>query len=71
MEREEIDDLVECYDCSAALEPAQAGVYVFGDDLALCWQCAQKRGGVYASEDDRWLVAPNIADLPDERRAHP
>ncbi len=71
MEREELDELVECYDCGATLEPAGDGVFVIEGTLALCWACAERRGGVYDAREERWTRVPDLSDVPDERRPHP
>lgn len=39
--------------------------------VRLCWECALRRGGVFDARKDTWTTAPNVGDLPDERRAHP
>ena len=38
-------------------------VYLFGDDNALCFDCATKLHGVYDEPGSRWTVEPELAEL--------
>jgi hypothetical protein len=38
-------------------------VYLFGDDNALCFDCATKLHGVYDEPGSRWTVEPELAGL--------
>jgi hypothetical protein len=62
------EDTSACVECGAILWPNVDRAFPSGPDTYLCFACAERRGGVYAEEDDRWTVAPNMAGLPDERR---
>ncbi len=70
MHRSENRTLVDCADCRATIAPSDR-VFAISDETFLCFECAVKRGGVYDEPHDRWLVEPNVADEPDERRPHP
>jgi hypothetical protein len=67
----EEEDLVECIDCSAELSPEGDRGFALSDDSYLCFTCAMRRGGNYDYAQERWVVEPNVADEPDQRRAHP
>ena len=69
MERDE--DVVECWECGAAISPGADRTYAISDEEFLCCECAVRRGGVYDENEDRWLVLPKVDDLQDERRPHP
>jgi hypothetical protein len=51
-----------CADCGAAIVTADRA-YEFGSDQLLCWQCAERRGGRYDVQEERWSRAPDLADL--------
>jgi hypothetical protein len=70
MEREELEELTECWDCGATVSPSEDPVYEFAENQALCFECALRRGGEYDAHEERWTVAPNVQDLPDEQRPH-
>jgi hypothetical protein len=71
MHSQEWNDLVECCDCGATLSGETDRPFAMSDDDFLCFECAVRRGGVFDTMQERWIVSPNVADLPDERRAHP
>lgn len=65
------DEAVDlCASCGAALTVGAETGYAFGPSAVLCAPCAARRGGVYDAARDRWVVEPDVADLPDERRPH-
>lgn len=64
----EIDD--RCASCGTPLTVGAERSYAFGPSGMLCEACATRRGGVYDAERDRWVVEPDLAGLPDERRPH-
>jgi hypothetical protein len=66
-----IDDASFCIGCGAEMWPALDRAFACGPDAFLCFECAERRGGVYEADEDRWTEAPDVADLPDERRPHP
>ncbi len=70
MHSQEWNELLECCDCAATIEPGTARAFAL-DGEVLCFECAIRRGGVYDEPHDRWLVAPKLEDEPDERRPHP
>lgn len=66
MHRSETRELLACAACGATVEPRAGGLYAFGTDSALCFECAVERGGSYDSERERWREAPRTADLASE-----
>jgi hypothetical protein len=68
MEPEEVEELVDCWDCGATVSPSEDVVFQFGDRAVLCLECAIKRGGEYEAEGDRWARLPHLDDMPNERR---
>jgi hypothetical protein len=69
MEPEELDELVECWECGETVSPSEDSVFQFGDRAVLCLECAIRRGGAYDAIEERWTRPPSTADLPDERGA--
>jgi hypothetical protein len=65
------DIALTCIDCGASIEPEVDRSFACGPDVYLCFTCAEGRGGIYDEGEDRWVRAPDVAELPDERRAHP
>jgi hypothetical protein len=63
--------LTECFDCGARIDPALDRAFAMSTDAFLCFECARRRGGVYDSDADRWIVPPDVSDEADERRPHP
>jgi hypothetical protein len=59
-----------CASCGAAVTVDAERSYAYGPSGVLCHACATRRGGVYDATRDRWVVEPDLADLPDERRPH-
>lgn len=68
---DEFAEPVVCFDCGAELWPDVDRAYASGPDTFLCFACAERRGGVYDADEDRWTAAPDVSGLPDERRPHP
>jgi len=64
------EELLEvCASCGLPITLGAETTYAFGPSSILCPACATRRGGVYDAERDRWVVEPDVADLPDERRS--
>lgn len=59
-----------CDDCGAELWPDVDRAFASGPDTYLCFECAERRGGVYDADEDRWTVAPDVSGMADERRPH-
>ncbi len=59
-----------CLECDAPLDPEADRAFACSPDAFLCFACSERRGGVFDAAQDRWVVAPNVAGLPDERRPH-
>jgi hypothetical protein len=68
VEPEELEELVECWDCGETVSRAEDSVFQFGDRAVLCVKCAILRGGEYDASGERWTQVPSMAGLPDERR---
>jgi hypothetical protein len=68
---DEQDEAVACIGCGAELWPDVDRAFACDDDSFLCFECAERRGGVYDADEERWSVPPDVIGLPDERRAHP
>jgi hypothetical protein len=64
-------DASVCVDCGAQLWPDVEPTFATGPNTYLCFECAERRGGVYDADEDRWTVPPDASGLPDERRPHP
>jgi len=62
LRREELEG-GSCASCGAELGGPGDRSYVLDQRAALCWECALKRGGSYDPDEDRWTVAPRVADL--------
>jgi hypothetical protein len=71
MEQDEWNELVQCVDCRAMIAPGPDRAFAISDDDFLCFACSIRRGGLFDYDEDSWIVAPNVADEPDERRPHP
>jgi len=71
MHSQELTELTDCCDCGAAIAAATDRSFAVSDEEVLCFDCAVRRGGVYDALWERWTLVPNVAGLPDERRAHP
>lgn len=52
-----------CADCGAQVVAVDDRAFEFGTQGLLCWPCAERRGGRYDAEQERWSVAPDIAGL--------
>jgi len=65
-DEDELADL--CASCGAPLTVGAERAFAFGPSGVLCEACAARRGGVYDSRYDRWVVEPDLSGLPDERK---
>ena len=64
-EQDEVGEVGQpCADCGAEVIGAADRAFEFGTQGLLCWQCAERRGGRYDAQQERWSVAPDIAGLP-------
>src|SRR5579864_6211497 len=59
-----------CSDCGAEIWPDVDRAFSCASRTYLCFACAERRGAVYDARGDRWLVAPSITGLREERRPH-
>jgi hypothetical protein len=69
MHEEEFRDSRECADCGTPTNNGSPS-FEFSEDIVLCFDCALRRGGQYDTEQDTWVVQPDLAGIPDERRPH-
>jgi hypothetical protein len=63
MHRSETYDRVACAECRAEVSLDRDRAYSFGEDDALCFACAMRRGGHYDELHDRWQQAPSLEGL--------
>jgi hypothetical protein len=68
---DEGEDITRCIDCGETIQGAADQSFVSGPETYLCFECAERRGGVYDAAEDRWTIPPDVSGLPDERRPHP
>jgi len=61
--REELEDQASCAECGAVISRAAERGFAFGEAEVLCFACAERRGGSYDAEEDRWTQAPSLAGL--------
>lgn len=66
MHRSEAAELENCADCGAELQGALERGYALDARRALCFACAEKRGGRYDERRDLWVRPPDVADLPSD-----
>ena len=66
MHQTEADLFDDCWVCGDELLVERDRGYRFGPELALCYECAALRGGVYDEREDRWVVPPDLTGLPEE-----
>jgi hypothetical protein len=71
MEIEELEQAAICVACGAPVDETTHRAYAFGEDGLLCWSCALDRGGIYDTEQEIWVSAPDLEGLPDARAPHP
>ncbi len=64
------DEPISCAACGADLWPDVDRAFPASPDTFLCFECAERRGGVYDADEDRWVVAPDVMGVSDERRPH-
>jgi hypothetical protein len=64
------DETSDCVECGAELRPEVDRAFACSPDTYLCFECAERRGGVYDADEDRWTVAPDVSGIVDERRPH-
>lgn len=63
MHEEESLSLDRCTECDAVVDRDVDRAFAFGEDGLLCWQCAERRGGVYDEPDDHWVTLPDLSGL--------
>jgi hypothetical protein len=64
------DEGENCCLCGAPIWPETDRSFACSPEEFLCFACSERRGGVYEAREDRWVVAPDVAGLFDERRPH-
>ena len=65
------DEATTCMDCGAEIWPEVDRAFAYGPEEYLCFECSERRGGVFDIDQDRWTVAPDLCGVADERRPHP
>jgi hypothetical protein len=70
MELEELEESTICYDCGVRFWPETDRGFVIGEETALCWSCALRRGGRYDASEERWTETPDLQGLVDPRQPH-
>lgn len=63
------EDLVRCIDCGVLVSPATDRVYAISAEDFLCSSCAERRGGEYDEDEDRWTAAPELDEEPVREKA--
>jgi len=71
MEPEEIEELVECWECGTTVSPSEDPVFPFGERAVLCLECSIKRGGEYDADSERWTQPPSVDDLANTQADQP
>jgi len=52
-----------CVECGADVSLVGERAVAVADEVLICPQCAERRGGVYDEQTDEWAPAPDVADL--------
>lgn len=60
MDELEQAEMSVCVVCGAELSIERERGYALGGGTALCFSCAEDRGGVYDDERERWVTPPEI-----------
>lgn len=71
MNSEERSGIVDCIECGTSVDTAFDRPFAITDEIVLCFSCANRRGGAYDSDKEKWTVAPRLEEIPEERRPHP
>ena len=66
MHRSEETTLARCADCGVELDPGRDRGFGLGEGSALCFACAERRGGVWDERHDRWSEEPDLTGLEHE-----
>jgi hypothetical protein len=72
LESNDRDDEGEiCCLCGARFWPEIDRGFACSPEDYLCFACAERCGGIFDAREDRWVVAPDVSGLKDERRPKP
>lgn len=63
MHRSEAEALTTCADCGVEFDVARDRGYAVGSNVAICFECAVKRGGSYDGMFERWVDEPRVEGL--------
>lgn len=63
MHRTEAEVLTICADCGAEFDVERDRGYAAGATVAICFECAVKRGGSYDGMFERWVDVPRLDGL--------
>ena len=58
-----------CYDCETPVDAGLDRGFLLDEEHILCFNCSIRRGGRYASDEDRWLAKPQVDDIPAEEHS--
>jgi hypothetical protein len=58
MQQGQWGDPTSCCDCGAEIWPEVDRAFACATGTYLCFACAERRGGVYDANEDRWLAPP-------------
>ena len=62
MENEDFEEPIACSDCRGLFGDTDPS-FRFGRSVALCLDCAIRRGGAYDPARDRWERWPDVEEL--------
>jgi len=66
MHRSEAETLTVCADCGTEFDVERDRGYAVGGGIAICFECAVKRGGSYDGIFERWVDEPRLEGLRPE-----
>lgn len=66
MHRTEAETMTICADCGAEFDVERDRGYAAAASVAICFDCAVKRGGSYDGVFERWVDAPRLVGLQDD-----
>jgi hypothetical protein len=62
MHRTELEESVRCVVCGTLTFGERDRAYVFGEDDAVCFDCAGQLGGEYDAAQERWTTPPELPE---------
>jgi len=64
MEESELSDLARCASCGDEITPGIDRGFAASGDRVLCYDCAERRGGVWDETRGIWTREPDLIGLP-------